>query len=98
MNLRTVWGRAIMHELSGLPSEATVKIEVATDADGQEYVHSAREYIPETVGPKEIKDGFWVVGRQWMKWPLKWISEIRAGTGEYFQKQKDGKMTRHQEN
>ena len=54
MNLRTVWGRAIMHELSGLPSEATVKIEVATDADGQEYVHSAREYIPETEVPPLI--------------------------------------------
>ena len=98
MNLRTVDGRAIMHELAGLPSEAHVKIEIATDADEQEYVHSVREYIPKIVGPREVRDGFWIVGGQWLKWPLKWISEIRTCQGEHFRKQEDGGLTRHQEN
>ena len=98
MNLRTVKGLAIMHELSGLPSEAYVDIEIATDADGQEYVHSAKEYIPKIVSPREVRDGFWVVGGQWVKWPLKWISEIRTRQGEHLKKQEDGRLIRHQEN
>lgn len=98
MNLRTVDGRAIMHELSGLPSAATVKIEIATDADEQEHVHSAREYIPKIVSPREVRDGFWIVGGQWITWPIKWISEIRTRQGEYFRKQEDGRLVRHQEN
>ena len=98
LNLRTVRGRAIMCEILGLPSEAEVEIEIATDTDGQEYVHSVKEHIPETVGPKEVKDGFWIVDGQWVNWSPKWISEIHTCESEYFRKQEDGRLTRHQEN